>query len=117
MLRERQVTPLRILTVTLGVLAAIEEDTYGPGGDRVLFHEVDVRDAKSVRDLMAAAAGHFGRVDTVVANTGASAPGPITAADPQEWAQWCMRELPASAVALFQGPPLREFSVLVRRAR
>src|SRR5205085_8910166 len=53
----------------------------------VLFHEVDVRDAKSVRDLMAAAAGHFGRVDTVVANAGASAPGPITAADPQEWAE------------------------------
>jgi hypothetical protein len=37
--------------------------------------------------------------------------------DPQEWAQWSMRELPGSQVALFHGPPLRDFSVLVRRAR
>jgi SAM-dependent methyltransferase len=37
------------------------------------------------------------------------------AADPQEWAQWCMRELPHSGVALLQGPPLADFSVLVRR--
>jgi SAM-dependent methyltransferase len=38
-------------------------------------------------------------------------------ADPQEWAQWCMRELPASRVALLYGPPLPDFSVLVRRDR
>jgi SAM-dependent methyltransferase len=36
-------------------------------------------------------------------------------ADPQEWAEWCMRELPASRVALLFGPPLPDFSVLVRR--
>jgi SAM-dependent methyltransferase len=36
-------------------------------------------------------------------------------AEPAEWAQWCMRELPASSVALLQGPPLVDFSVLVRR--
>src|SRR5690348_8663699 len=38
-------------------------------------------------------------------------------ADPQEWAQWCMRELPASRVALLFGPPLADFSVLIRRDR
>jgi hypothetical protein len=38
-------------------------------------------------------------------------------ADPQVWAQWCMRELPASRVALQYGPPLADFSVLVRRDR
>jgi len=42
MLREKGVPPLRILAVTLGVLAAIEEDSYGPGGDRVLFRRVQV---------------------------------------------------------------------------
>ena len=47
MLRERKVPPLRILAVTLGVLAAIEEDTYGPGGDRVLFRRVQI--AKALR--------------------------------------------------------------------
>jgi hypothetical protein len=46
-LRERNVPPLRILAVTLGVLAAIEEDTYGPGGDRVLFRRVQI--AKALR--------------------------------------------------------------------
>jgi hypothetical protein len=47
MLRAKAVPPLRILAVTLGVLAAIEEDTYGPGGDRVLFRRVQI--AKALR--------------------------------------------------------------------
>jgi hypothetical protein len=47
MLREKAVPPLRILAVTLGVLAAIEEDTYGPGGDRALFRRVQI--AKALR--------------------------------------------------------------------
>ena len=47
MLRERKVSPLRILAVTLGVLAAIEEDTYGPGGDGRLFRRVQI--AKALR--------------------------------------------------------------------
>lgn len=42
MLRERKVPPLRILAVTLGVLCAIEEDSYGPGGDRKLFKRVQI---------------------------------------------------------------------------
>jgi hypothetical protein len=47
MLRERKVPAERILALTLGVLAAIEEDTYGPGGDRVLFRRVQI--AKALR--------------------------------------------------------------------
>ena len=47
MLRKRNVPPLRILAVTLGVLGAIREDTYGPGSDRVLFRRVQI--AKGLR--------------------------------------------------------------------
>ncbi len=47
MLRERNVPPARILAVTLAVLAAIEEDPFGPGGDRVLFCRVQI--AKALR--------------------------------------------------------------------
>jgi SAM-dependent methyltransferase len=35
--------------------------------------------------------------------------------DPDEWAQWCMRELPGSAVALVRQFELDDFTVLVRR--
>lgn len=47
MLRERNVPPERILAVTLAVLAAISEDPFGPGGDRVLFRRVQI--AKALR--------------------------------------------------------------------
>ena len=39
----------------------------------------------------------------------------VYAGDPRAWAAWCMRELPDAAVALHSGPPLLEFTVLVRR--
>ena len=45
MLRERAVPPSRILAMTLGVLAAIEEDPFGPGGDRRLFRRVQIAKA------------------------------------------------------------------------
>lgn len=45
MLRERNVPPERILAVTLAVLAAITEDPFGPGGDRVLFRRVQIAEA------------------------------------------------------------------------
>jgi hypothetical protein len=47
MLRERKVPPQRILAVILGVLSAIEEDQYGPGGDHRLFRRVQI--AKALR--------------------------------------------------------------------
>jgi hypothetical protein len=47
MLREREVPPARILAVVLGVAAAIEEDPFGPGGDRALFRRVQI--AKALR--------------------------------------------------------------------
>nr|UUG47302.1 3-oxoacyl-[acyl-carrier protein] reductase [Amycolatopsis sp.] len=62
------------------------QELRAAGGDRVLFHEADVRDAESVRQLMAAAADRFGKLDTVVANAGTSAPGPIADASPRAWA-------------------------------
>ena len=37
--------------------------------------------------------------------------------DPETWARWCSRELPGALVALRYGPPLQDFTVLVRRAR
>ena len=39
----------------------------------------------------------------------------VYAADPAEWATWCMRELPGAAVALVRQPPLPDFTVLARR--
>jgi SAM-dependent methyltransferase len=36
--------------------------------------------------------------------------------DPVAWATWCSSALPGALVALRRGPPLRDFTVLVRRA-
>jgi 3-oxoacyl-[acyl-carrier protein] reductase len=55
------------------------------GGDRVAFGTVDVRDAGSVRDLMADAHEHFGRLDVLVANAGLSRPGSVATGDPADW--------------------------------
>jgi SAM-dependent methyltransferase len=40
----------------------------------------------------------------------------VYATDPLPWAQWCSSELPGARVALRQGPPLLDFTLLVRRA-
>jgi SAM-dependent methyltransferase len=48
---------------------------------------------------------------------GAEAPEPtLYASDPVAWATWCSGALPGARVALRYGPPLRDFTVLVRRA-
>jgi SAM-dependent methyltransferase len=39
----------------------------------------------------------------------------VYAGEADEWATWCMRELPSAAVALTRQPPLPDFTVLVRR--
>ena len=39
------------------------------------------------------------------------------AGDPETWARWCSSALPGALVALRYGPPLRDFTVLVRRGR
>jgi SAM-dependent methyltransferase len=39
----------------------------------------------------------------------------VYAGDPEEWATWCMRELPGAAVALVRRPPLSDFTVLARK--
>ncbi len=45
-------------------------------------------------------------------------PGPIMyAGDPETWARWCSSALPGALVALRYGPPLRDFTLLVRRGR
>ena len=36
--------------------------------------------------------------------------------DPEGWAVWCSQNLPGARVALRMGPPLDDFTVLVRRA-
>jgi SAM-dependent methyltransferase len=40
----------------------------------------------------------------------------VYAGDPETWARWCSSALPDARVALRYGPPLRDFTVLVRRA-
>jgi len=39
------------------------------------------------------------------------------AGDPETWARWCSSALPGALVALRYGPPLQDFTVLVRRGR
>ncbi len=39
------------------------------------------------------------------------------AGEPEAWARWCSRALPGALVALRYGPPLQDFTVLVRRGR
>ena len=39
----------------------------------------------------------------------------VYAGDPETWARWCSRALPGARVALRYGPPLPDFTVLVRR--
>jgi SAM-dependent methyltransferase len=41
----------------------------------------------------------------------------IYTGDPEMWARWCSSALPGALVALRYGPPLPDFTVLVRRAR
>jgi hypothetical protein len=41
----------------------------------------------------------------------------IYAGDPEMWARWCSSALPGALVALRYGPPLPDFTVLVRRGR
>ena len=49
---------------------------------------------------------------------GGEAPKPnMYAGDPETWATWCSSALPDALVALRYGPPLRDFTVLVRRSR
>jgi SAM-dependent methyltransferase len=40
----------------------------------------------------------------------------IYTGDPEGWAVWCSQNLPGARVALRMGPPLDDFTVLVRRA-
>jgi len=44
-------------------------------------------------------------------------PEHIYIADPDTWARWCSAHLPGALVALRMGPPLPDFTVLVRRQR
>jgi 3-oxoacyl-[acyl-carrier protein] reductase len=54
--------------------------------DQVIHRKVDVRNAQSVRELMAAARDHFGRLDVLVANAGVSRPGFVETAAAADWA-------------------------------
>ncbi|MFF3375337.1 SDR family NAD(P)-dependent oxidoreductase [Streptomyces sp. NPDC002680] len=51
------------------------------------FLPVDVRDAESLRELMRGAYETQGRLDVVVANAGASRPGPAAGLDPAHWTE------------------------------
>jgi SAM-dependent methyltransferase len=42
---------------------------------------------------------------------------PRHAGAPEAWAHWCASALPGALVALHYGPPLADFTVLMRRAR
>lgn len=55
--------------------------------DRLRYHPVDVTDAESVTEMMAAVAERFGRIDIVVANAGISIDGRVTRLAPADWSR------------------------------
>jgi NAD(P)-dependent dehydrogenase (short-subunit alcohol dehydrogenase family) len=57
-------------------------------GPAAAAFEVDVTSAESVQTACAAAAGHFGVIDVMVANAGIAGPGvTVAAVDPADWRQ------------------------------
>jgi 3-oxoacyl-[acyl-carrier protein] reductase len=71
------------------VVCASRTATREPGltGDDVLCLQADVRDARSVDELMSVSAKHFGRLDILVANAGVSHPGPVATIPAEKWAE------------------------------
>ncbi|ONI76400.1 3-oxoacyl-ACP reductase [Actinosynnema sp. ALI-1.44] len=63
-----------------------EPSDESTGHERMIHHKVDVRDAQSVRELMAKARDHFGRLDVLVANAAVSLPGFVETAAAAAWA-------------------------------
>jgi 3-oxoacyl-[acyl-carrier protein] reductase len=63
------------------------EQEPGLTGDGVLSLQADVRDARSVDELMSVSAKHFGRLDILVANAGVSHPGPIATIPAAKWTE------------------------------
>jgi len=57
------------------------------GSDQVAFYPVDVRNALSVEEMLAAAADHFGGIDVVVANAGVSRPGRVEGLAEPDWTE------------------------------
>lgn len=68
--------------VVADVLAELGQAAAAEAGG--LFVPADVADPAAVRELMAAAAGEYGRVDIVVNNAGIGGFGPLAAADAEE---------------------------------
>jgi len=60
-------------------------DRLGRGGGRAVFHEVDVADPRSVREMVDAVAREFGRIDVLVNNAGLQHVAPITDFPEERW--------------------------------
>lgn len=67
-------------------LAPLDEGAPGEPGE-LGFLQADVRDPESVQELMRRTYETHGRLDVLVANAGASCPGPAAGLDPAHWAE------------------------------
>jgi NAD(P)-dependent dehydrogenase (short-subunit alcohol dehydrogenase family) len=90
---------------------ASDDDLPADGGRRALFSPADVRDPDQAGQLIAAAAGAFGRVDVLVCNAGGSPQAPAATASPRYHAKIIELNLTAplqcaqAANAVMQGQP------------
>ena len=60
-------------------------DSLGRGGGRAVYHEVDVADPRSAREMVDAVAREFGRIDVLVNNAGLNHVAPITDFPEERW--------------------------------
>ena len=66
-------------------LAATHDELRANHGDRVWSRPCDVTDEAQVQDLIAAAAGHFGRIDVMINNAGLGGTASVLDLTDEQW--------------------------------
>jgi 3-oxoacyl-[acyl-carrier protein] reductase len=66
-------------------LDATRRELAGAHGDRVWSHPCDVTDEAQVQELIAASAGHFGRIDVLINNAGLGGTASVLDMTDEQW--------------------------------